>query len=327
MDLDNSDVAQTVDAMSILQYYYDNFSILRLVGFFGSLILTFILTWLIPMLLQKIFREGWGLEINYESDIYKKMIINKYLSKIKSNKRCDNIYVEDEYKNNNGIIIFLRSNLFTLFYLLLRLGILGTGLFLTFLIVSQDLISLIASFSITGIVTILQIGVYLQHLFAHACIIITGKHNNGEHISFPLTGVSGVIVQMGMIYTTLLNINPEWNEINNDSNSSNNNNNNPPNNNNVMNDYHAHMNMSHHSPKSYSSAASIFPIISNNPRDVIISSLPSTYRDLNSDAPFNGRFFTRDKKISNHIGYCGEFIYIHVPNYDLLFSHVIINKE
>jgi hypothetical protein len=328
----------TRNALDILKEYYDEFSSLRLLGFAGSLTLTFFLTWFIPTILQKVFRDGWGLEINYESESYKNLLMNRFFIK---NGFLDSIkptYVENNYKTDNPVKIFFKTNLFALFYLVIRLGIFGLGSFLSFLIISQDLISIIASFSIAGIITMVQFGVYLQHLFAHICMILTSKFKKGDYVTFIMTGASGVIIEMGVLDTTLLAVNPDWSEIKKitilsqqQSNSSANNQ--------QQQTTTAHLQNIHASALSNKTARtpgasrppalSTNPLLSSDPSDTFLNFYTTRAPSIATAAeyPFRGKFFSDHRTATNHLGYDTPFIELRVPNFDMLFSHLYVNRE
>jgi hypothetical protein len=321
---------QSRGALDILKEYYDEFSAIRLFGFLFALMTTFFLTWFIPAILRKVFRDGWGFEINYESQSYKNLILNKYLIKNGILDISHPTYVENDYKNHNSGKIFCRSNVFSIIYLLLRICILLTGSFLSFLIISQDLISIITSFSVVGIITMVQFGVYLQHIFAHSYIITTSKFKRGDYVSFVMTGASGVIVDFGILDTTLLTVNPEWSELKKmmiqqqqlqpqkpldikqpDSTS-------------IIRDQLYKLGKAPGGAKSVPLTG--VPLTSADPAEA----LPNYYSFSTkggSEYPFYGKFFSDHKKLNNHLGYDYPFLELRVPNYDMLFSHVYINKE
>src|SRR5271165_983300 len=80
-------VSSQNNGWDIFQSYYDEYTLLRIFGFFGGVMASFFLAWILPTMLEKIFRDSWGIQINYNSKAYKKMLINYHFKKRKSNKK------------------------------------------------------------------------------------------------------------------------------------------------------------------------------------------------------------------------------------------------
>jgi small-conductance mechanosensitive channel len=404
------------EPFGIFQYYYDQFTIFRIFGFIGAVVLTFFLSWFIPAVLQKIFRDLCGLEINFNSNVFKRMLLKYYLRKTKKKyhrddhnngngeKRTDfkfgkryftgsalnaeevnyhsnnnnnnndygadnynndgnndnddddnddenDFYVENEYKGyHHGGWGYLRSNFFSIIYLFIRTVIFFVGLFFSFLIIRQDFIATVTSLGIGGFVALMQLAVYFSNFFAHLWILLTSKIKMGDIVTFQGTGMSGMVVEMGVIHTTLISINPNHNFDNDNPHSSLINNNNNNNNN------------SNFKSKSFKSAlpkqqqtfypTQNIPGLFQQPNFSSASSeylymynlgshrAPPNHFQQNQDEariqvdsenspenmPYKGRFFHHGKRRNDHerLVFDEEIVELHVSNYDCAFSPLYV---
>lgn len=235
LDVQETGVAD--DVLEAIKSYYDVATIFRILGFFVIMMVTFFLSWAVPAMLQGVMR-AWQLEVDYTSKAYKKMLINYYLktekketptSSSSSNQPSQggynlreeeeedesphlvDIYVKDDYREINKVKIYLTTNVPIIIYRIIGFTIFVGGLIGGFLLIRQDPFAVLASFGIGSFVAMMQVPVYAGQISSHFSLLFTSKVCLGNIVTLPSSGISGMVVNMGLLYTTLLRINPRHN--------------------------------------------------------------------------------------------------------------------
>lgn len=193
---------------------YDSSTLFRVLAFLAVMFLTFILVWFIPYCLQLLFRNVLRWEISFDSHLYRQCLLQYYFPKgtTTTSTNSPTTYSEDEvsvfispaWEQNRNIQLFLRTNVFQFFYMLLQLGIFFGGLALGFLIIKEDLVAVIASLGITSFIALLQISIYFSNAFAYYFALVTAYIRLGDVMDIPGTNQKGIVVEMGFIHTKFI---------------------------------------------------------------------------------------------------------------------------
>lgn len=223
----SSPTTETIDvSLKILNNYFNIQTVGRCLLFIGAEILTILVAWFVPWLLRKLFRDYLGWELNFTSEMYKDLFIKQYKKELMARTRATqnqfspqairqlkeetDIYVDNELKSHfHGCRGFIRTNLFSIFYFVIRVGLFVLGSTLSLIIVNMDFILILTSLGVGGFITVLQMNEYLRQLFAHFFNVFTSKVKMGE-IAVLEGGVSGYLVDFGVVHSTFIGINPHY---------------------------------------------------------------------------------------------------------------------
>jgi small-conductance mechanosensitive channel len=204
--------------------HFDNINILKYFVFVIIFCATLFLAWFIPIILRKIARDcmGWEIKIT-EKNIKKKLLALAMMQRQRqaraggqssSSRQYQDLVdaVDDEFKNTyHGCTGYLRKNVFLLIYLLVQVTIFIFGFYVSFSLTGQDLGLVFQSFGLIGLISLFQISIYLSHLFAHVSILLSDKFKEGDFIV--VGGRSGVVAEIGLIFTTLYQLNPFFEQL------------------------------------------------------------------------------------------------------------------
>lgn len=207
--------------------HFDNINILKYFVFIVIFCATFFLAWLIPNVLRRIARDcmGWEIKIT-ERNIKRKLLALAVMQRQRLGRGSGGVLsqslpkyhldlvdaVDDEFKNTyHGCTGYLRKNVFLLIYLLVQVTIFIFGFYISFSLTGQDLSLVFQSLGLIGLISLFQVSIYLSHLFAHVSIILSDKFKEGDFIV--VGGRSGVVAEMGLIFTTLYQLNPFFEQL------------------------------------------------------------------------------------------------------------------
>lgn len=144
---------------------------LRVLATTGVLIGGAVLYFLVPLLLQFVFRRVTGIEKDARS------LFRKQHSGLE--------YIEASY---------WRTNFFLLLYFIIRATILTSALFVAFWIWHYDLLYVIFGIGIYGLVIVFNAGEFVRNIVAHLWLVSTGTVKLGQRID--VAGTYGVVVAM-----------------------------------------------------------------------------------------------------------------------------------
>lgn len=213
----------------MVSFFEDELSSIRLLDIFlsfAAILGTCIAAWLIPDFLRRIFRDKIGLEVNFNTKEYRKLLMRMHLRTIqrktqpatadapfkKEEDEIDAVYVDSKFKQyHHGFFGYMRSNFFIILYFVARFAIFLVGLFYSLKILHQDLIENSASLGIGFFVAVLQLGDYFKNFLAHLALIFSGKVKLGDLISLDGGNSYGQVGDFGILCTTIWTINPNHN--------------------------------------------------------------------------------------------------------------------
>jgi hypothetical protein len=108
----------------------------------------------------------------------------------------------------HGFKGYIRSNLFLQIRTIVCTCIIFVGFMLAMALIGQNFIALIMSFGVFGVISLIQLGMYVGNFFSHLWTIFTGKVKIDDYIQ--LNGVEGIVQDLGWINAVLYSINPEY---------------------------------------------------------------------------------------------------------------------
>jgi hypothetical protein len=212
--------------------HFNGSEFLRYIAFVILMIVTLFFTWLIPEVARYIIRDFMGWEIKITDEKIKRQLISvAYLQKQQqinaSTQRTpgavgnssvgpsvaesilESEEVDDDYRlKYHGITGYLRKNVFMILYTLIKLSIFCLGTWLSFSVVGQDLLLVISSLGLLGLVSAFQLFEYLRCFFAYCWIVCTASIMEGDYVM--VGGESGVVTEIGFVHTILKEVNPSY---------------------------------------------------------------------------------------------------------------------
>lgn len=211
--------------------HFDGSEFLRYLAFVILMMVTIFFSWIIPAGIRYIIRDFLKWEIRITDDRIKRQLLSvAFLQKqhqtggaagpnpisATRGSAADTILdmegVDDNYRlKYHGITGYLRKNVFMILYTILRLGIFCLGTWLSFSVVGQDLILVISSFGVIGLISAFQLFEYFRCFLAFCWIVCTGSIKEGDYVM--VGGESGVVSDMGFVHTILKEVNPAFEQL------------------------------------------------------------------------------------------------------------------